>query len=168
MLFRSKILEFSSESDQAREDVISAIHALVDDVQTHSPGSHRPLDKPFKLSIDRVFSMKGFGTVVTGTTASGSLGVGDVVRLVPQEELTRVRGIQVHGESVDRVLAGARAAINLQGIEHHHVSRSEVLTSEDGFDVIQSFDGTLHALKRLAKPIKNRSKVLVQIGRAHV
>tara|TARA_Y100001954_G_C15794795_1_gene597046 strand:+ start:48 stop:1388 length:1341 start_codon:yes stop_codon:yes gene_type:complete len=112
--------------------------------------------------------MRGFGTVVTGTTASGSVSVGDAVRLIPQGEMTRVRGIQVHGESVDQVLAGSRAAINLQGIEHQNVSRSEVLTSDNGLIETKSFDGTLRALKRLNKNIKNRAKVLVHIGTAQI
>jgi selenocysteine-specific elongation factor len=163
-----EMIEFAAEDEDLRQSTIQSILALVDRVNSDPSVGQRHLDRLFKLSIDRVFSMRGFGTVVTGTTASGSISVGDTVRLLPQGESTRVRGIQVHGEHVERVLSGSRAAINLQNVDHHSVSRAEVLSCEHGFNATTSFDGTLVALKRLSKSIRNRAKVLVHVGTAQI
>jgi selenocysteine-specific elongation factor len=163
-----EIIEFAAEDDDLRHSTTQSILTLVDQVNSDPTLGQRHLDRLFKLSIDRVFTIRGFGTVVTGTTASGSVSVGDTIRLLPQDESTRVRGIQVHGEPVDRVLAGSRAAINLQNVDHDSVSRAEVLSCEHGFTATRSFDGTLLALKRLSKSIRNRAKVLVHVGTAQI
>ena len=164
----ARIVEFSAKDPRLRDQVIGAIGELVQGARAKEQLLGRQLDRPFKMSVDRVFTMRGFGTVLTGTTASGSISVGDVVSLLPTEVSTRVRGIQIHGESVDTVIAGARAAINLQGVDHNDVSRSEVLSEKDGLRATSSFVGTLHALGRLSKPIKNRAKVLVHVGTAQI
>ena len=78
---------------------------------------------PFRLPIDRVFTRPGFGTVVTGTLVSGSLHVGDAVSIVPQKHETRVRGLQVHGQTVTVAEAGSRVAVNLAGIETDDIER---------------------------------------------
>jgi selenocysteine-specific elongation factor len=128
----------------------------------------RGVDRPFKLSVDRAFTMKGFGTVVTGTSMSGELSLGDRVVLLPEGRETRVRGLQVHGEQVDSVPPGVRAAINLQGVEYGHVSRGDVIVRHGQLQGTHAFDASLTALARLSKPIKDRSKVLVHIGTAQI
>jgi len=79
---------------------------------------------PFRLAVDRVFSMKGFGTVITGTSLSGRISVGDELTFYPGELNARIRGIQVHGKEVELVEAGHRTAINLQGIEKEEINRA--------------------------------------------
>ena len=77
----------------------------------------------FRLHVDRVFSMKGYGTVVTGTVHSGSLKRGDVVELLPGDIKTKVRGLQSHGHDVQQVKTADRAAINLQGVEKKQIKK---------------------------------------------
>ncbi|MCP4342083.1 MAG: selenocysteine-specific translation elongation factor, partial [Desulfobulbaceae bacterium] len=72
---------------------------------------------PFRLSVDRIFAMKGFGSVVTGTSISGRTSVGDELRIYPTEKIAKIRGIQVHSAAVNEVEAGHRTAINLQGVD---------------------------------------------------
>ena len=128
----------------------------------------RSEDRPFKLSVDRVFTMHGFGTVATGTTACGSLGLGEVVSLLPSGAQGRVRGLQVHSEQVDRVGPGARVAINIQGLDHDQVHRGEVVTRPGALAVTSMLDVTFTALARLSEPIEDRCRVLVHIGTAQV
>ncbi|TNF32585.1 MAG: selenocysteine-specific translation elongation factor [Deltaproteobacteria bacterium] len=128
----------------------------------------RDADRPFKLSIDRAFTMRGFGTIVTGTTASGTVAVGDSVALQPSDRVARVRGIQMHGAAVDRVGPGARAALNLQGIDADEVHRSDVVTTPGALLATPMFDATFLALRRLEEPVADRTKVLVHVGTAQV
>jgi selenocysteine-specific elongation factor len=89
----------------------------------------RPADGPLFLPLDRAFSLKGFGTVVTGTLLSGTVGEGDAVALLPsgRREPLRVRSVQVHGAPVQRAQAGQRTAVNLPGVVEGDVSRVYVL-----------------------------------------
>ena len=85
----------------------------------------RPVSPIFRLPVDRVFSMKGFGTVITGTLASGKVNVGDNIMIFPTRVTSKVRGIQVHGNSVETVTAGARTAINFQGLDRETINRGD-------------------------------------------
>jgi len=90
--------------------------------------AHTPRSGPPRLSIDRTFAAKGFGAVVTGTLVGGALAVGDAVEVQPSERRARVRGLQHHGVTTERVEPGARCAVNLQGIELGEISRGQVVT----------------------------------------
>lgn len=162
------MFEFSALEPERVEALRLDLASLLQTTRAKESMGARSVERPFKMSIDRVFTMRGFGTVLTGTTASGRIALGDSITLLPEGKTTRVRGIQVHGESVTEIEAGSRAAINLQNIDHHDVSRSDVLTSAGGLEATRSFDGTLRALSRLEKPIKNRAKVLVHVGTAQI
>jgi selenocysteine-specific elongation factor len=85
---------------------------------------------PALLHIDRAFTIRGAGTVVTGTLRSGSIGRGDVLRLLPRDEVVRVRGVQVHDEATERAPAGQRVAVNLTGVARDEVARGDVLAGE--------------------------------------
>ena len=95
---------------------------------------------PSRLSIDRAFAMKGFGTVVTGTLLGGALTSGTQVEIVPRGHKARVRGLQSHGEAQESVEPGARCAINLQGVEVADVSRGDVVGKSDSIVATASFD----------------------------
>jgi len=84
---------------------------------------------PFRLPIDRIFTMKGFGSVVTGTSISGRIASGADMVIYPQELPAKIRGIQVHGKDVNEVEAGKRTAINIQGLDKETISRGEVLAT---------------------------------------
>jgi len=105
-----------------------------------------PRQGPARLGVDRAFTMKGFGSVVTGTLTGGSIATGDTVELHPGGERARIRGLQRHGESVDRVGPGARCAVNLQGVEHETLARGQVLAPPGRMPETRVVDVRLHWL----------------------
>lgn len=118
----------------------------------------------FWLPIDRVFTMKGFGTVVTGSVLSGSAAIGDQLSLMPQNLPVRVRGLQAHGQSVERVQIGARAALNLVGLEKTEAQRGDLLTTPDQFQPTDRLNVRLRLLPNAPRPLKNRTRVRCHIG----
>jgi selenocysteine-specific elongation factor len=114
-----------------------------------------------RLPIDRVFTMKGFGTVVTGTLVSGSIRKDDELELFPARRRVRVRGVQVHGESEAAARAGERTALNLAGVEMHDLARGMVLASAGVFTTTDRIDVALSLLPGQdggARPLKNRTR----------
>jgi selenocysteine-specific elongation factor len=111
-----------------------------------------------RLPIDRVFTMKGFGTVVTGTLVSGAIRKEDELEVFPSGERVRVRGIQVHDQSTDRACAGQRTALNLAGVERNELARGMVLSPPETFRTTQRVDVSLSLLSS-ARPLKRRAKV---------
>ena len=122
----------------------------------------------FRLPIDRVFTMKGFGTVITGTLTSGTVTVGDPVMLYPSLETSKVRGIQVHSQSVEQAHAGQRTAINFQGLSKEAANRGDVLAHLGTLQVSYMVDAELHCLASLAKPLKNRVRLRVHTGTSEI
>jgi len=117
----------------------------------------------FRLPIDRAFAMKGFGTVVTGTLISGSVGAGDEVELFPKGERLRVRGVQSGGKSVERAFAGQRTAVNLAGIDHTSVGRGMTLAAPGKFRAARRIDTRLTLLPS-AQKLKHRARVHFHAG----
>lgn len=122
----------------------------------------------FRLPIDRVFTMKGFGTVVTGTLISGKVEVGDTVEVMPSQIQAKIRGIQVHNESRDAAQSGQRTAINLQGVEKETVARGEVLTHPGIFEPSQRLDVYLHYLRGGERKLKTRNLVRFHSGTSEI
>ncbi len=112
----------------------------------------------FRLPVDRAFSMRGFGTVVTGTLISGAVHTEQEIEVHPGEKRVRVRGVQVHGETVPRAVAGQRTALNLAGVEAADVQRGMMLTEAARFTPTQLIDCTFDLLPN-AKPLKHRAPV---------
>jgi selenocysteine-specific elongation factor len=121
-------------------------------------------DRITLLPIDRSFSMKGFGTVVTGTLAAGDINEGDELELLPSAQKVRVRGLQTHGKTVKSVLAGQRAAVNLAGIDHSKITRGMVLAESNVIHPTQIIDARIEVLSDAAKPLRTRQRVRVHIG----
>ncbi len=119
----------------------------------------------FRLPIDRAFAMKGFGSVVTGTLISGSVGSGDEVELFPRGERLRVRGVQSGGKSVERASPGQRTAVNLAGIEHTALKRGMVLATPGKFRKTRRIDVRLELLPS-AKKMKQGARVHFHAGTA--
>lgn len=117
----------------------------------------------FRLPVDRAFSIKGFGTVVTGTLLEGSVAAGDEVELLPAKTRLRVRGVQSGGKATERAGAGQRTAINLAGIEHTAVKRGMVLTAPGRFRATHRLDVRLELLGS-APVLKQRAKVHFHCG----
>ena len=121
-----------------------------------------------RLAIDRSFSVKGFGAVVTGTLASGDITEGDELELLPVNRKLRVRGIQTYGKSVKSAHAGQRTAVNLAGISHDEIQRGMVLTRPDALVVTQVFDAEVQVLTDAARALRSRQRVRVHLGTAEV
>ncbi|MFO7714644.1 selenocysteine-specific translation elongation factor [Desulfosarcina sp.] len=118
----------------------------------------------FRLPVDRVFSMKGFGTVITGTLISGRVNVGDSIMIYPGKITSKVRGIQVHNQSRETAEAGMRTAINFQGLEKTAINRGDILAREKTLMPSYMVDLELHYLSSNKKPIKTRTQVRFHTG----
>jgi selenocysteine-specific elongation factor len=121
----------------------------------------------FRLPVDRAFSIKGFGTVVTGTLISGSVALEAEVELYPTGQRLRVRGLQVHGKPVPRAIAGQRTAINLAGIEPAAIHRGMVLSEPGRFRPATRLDCVLEPVPG-ARPLKTRGRVHFHSGAAEI
>jgi len=121
----------------------------------------------FRLPIDRVFSVKGFGTVTTGTLISGSVAKEQEVEVYPAGRRLRVRGVEVHGSTAGRAVAGQRTALNLADIEPADLARGDVLSEPGRFQAVKQIDCRLHLLPS-AKPLKHRAPVHFHSGTAEI
>ena len=121
-----------------------------------------------RLPIDRSFSVKGFGAVVTGTLANGEIAEGDELELSPIGRRVRVRGIQTHGKSVAAAHAGQRTAINLAGAVHDEISRGMVISVPGTLSVTQVLDAEVEVLADSPRPIRSRQRVRVHLGSSEV
>ena len=117
-----------------------------------------------RLPIDRSFSVKGFGAVVTGTLASGEITESSEMELFPQRRKVRVRGLQTHGRAAKSVGAGQRAAINLGSIDHSEITRGMTLVTPDTLQLTQIVDAEVEVLASAAKPLRSRQRVRLHIG----
>ncbi len=123
----------------------------------------RDTEALFRLPIDRVFTMKGFGAVVTGTLIAGKTAAGKVkqeeeAEIFPSRQRARVRGVQVHGNTADQAVAGQRTALNLAGVQMEELARGMTLAAPGVFEPTQRFEVQISLLKD-AKPLKNRARV---------
>ncbi len=123
---------------------------------------------PFRLPVDRIFAMKGFGSVITGTSISGRLAVGEDLCFYPTDLEAKVRGIQVHSKDVETVEAGHRTAINLQGVDTAAVSRGMVAATPGCLAPGYMLDCVFLYLAANAKPLKHRVRVRVHLGSAEI
>jgi selenocysteine-specific elongation factor len=112
-----------------------------------------------RLPIDRVFTMKGFGTVVTGTLIAGTIRREDELEVMPSGRRVRVRGLQVHGQTTETALAGQRTALNLSGASTEDLSRGLALVPPGIFETTRRADAWLSLLPSAARPLKSRTRV---------
>jgi selenocysteine-specific elongation factor len=148
----------SGEGLDALRDALAATAAA--SPVRHAAGAPR-------LPIDRVFSMRGFGTVVTGTLTAGTLRGDDELVVLPAGRAVKVRGLQVHGASQREAGAGRRVAVNLGGVEVADVARGDTLTAAGGFDVTRRFDAEIEVLAD-AKPLRHGARVRFHHGTAEL
>jgi selenocysteine-specific elongation factor len=157
----ARIIPVSAKTGEGIPDLREALREIALGV------APRPADRLLRLPVDRAFTIKGFGTVVTGTLTSGELLRDQEVELIPGGPTARVRGIQVHGQQNEKALAGQRTAINLQGVELSQVRRGMVLTLPGRFHATQLIDVRLDMLGS-ARPLRNLRKVRFHHGTAEV
>ncbi len=143
---------------------IEALKALI--LEKLAALSARQDFEVYRQPVDRVFSAKGFGTVITGTVLSGKLKLGDTVEVQPGGTVVRVRGLQTHDKDVEKVDLGYRAAVNLAGVEKEDVSRGMVLTRPESYQAVEIINARIRVLKSAAAPIKNNQRVRIHIHTA--
>lgn len=156
------IVNVSSTTGEGIEEVRSEIDGIVRKHNFHE------VFGPFRLSVDRIFAIKGFGAVVTGTSISGRTSVGEDLRIYPSERIAKVRGIQVHSSAVEEVEAGHRTAINLQGVSKNEIERGMVLAPEKCLQANYMLDCQFLYLASNTKPLKHRARVRVHLGTAEI
>ncbi len=145
------VIPVSSRTLAGIEDLKAALVSLAAEAE------EKPAEGPFRLPVDRVFTVPGFGTVVTGTLVSGSVNTGDEVEILPSGMTSRVRTVQTHGKKEDSGSAGQRLAINLQGVEHTAITRGDVVVPRGVFRTTRAIDARLTYLPSAPRELKHRS-----------
>ncbi|MDX6578150.1 MAG: selenocysteine-specific elongation factor [Blastocatellia bacterium] len=175
-LVRSEIEELVAGSFLDGAPIISVssrtgegIEALKDALrETGLEVAARSADFVTRLPIDRAFSMRGFGAVVTGTLIAGEITQGDELELLPAAIRVRVRGAQVHGSSVNQAIAGQRTAVNLGGVEAAAIERGMVLAPAGRLRPTQAVDALVNLLENAPRPLRSRQRVRIHLGAAEV
>ncbi|MGH7645279.1 MAG: selenocysteine-specific translation elongation factor [Gemmatimonadales bacterium] len=130
--------------------------------------TERPAADLFRLPIDRVFAVAGAGTVVTGTLWSGSVSVGEAVRLLPLDREARVRSIEVHGQAAERAVPGRRTALALVGVDRESLDRGHVAVRGPGWAATTTLDAEVELLSTARKPLVPRTRLRVHLGTAEI
>lgn len=156
------IHSISSKTGDGIKKLIEDIDRITEEAEAKDTEGH------FRLAVDRVFSVSGFGTVATGTIISGRIKEGETVEIYPSGILSKVRGIQVHENQVKFAEAGQRCAINLSNIKPSQISRGDVIAKEDTMVSSLLIDCSLYYLKSCEKPLQNRQRVRLYHGTSEI
>ena len=154
------IIPASARSQDGLEEIRSALREIAQSVPTRST------DFVTRLPIDRSFTMKGFGAVVTGTLTAGEIAAADELELLPAGRRVRARGVQVHGTSVAQARSGQRTAVNLAGVDAHEIERGMVLAPIGRLRPSQIIDVQLSLLSTAPRAIRTRARLRVHLGSA--
>jgi selenocysteine-specific elongation factor len=157
-LKNSPIHAVSSKTGEGIKELIEDIDRATEEVEAKDTEGH------FRLTVDRVFSVSGFGTVVTGTIISGRITEGEAVQFYPSMAVSRVRGIQVHENSVKFAEAGQRCAINLSNVKVEDLKRGDIISKEGVMEPSMIVDCSLNYLSSCDKPLENRQRVKLYHG----
>lgn len=157
---QSPIYKVSAYKGEGIDELRQAIGRAVADLPEKDP------NLPFREPIDRVFSVGGFGTVVTGTVFEGQVAPGDKLMVYPQQMDVRVRNVQVHDQDQERAFAGQRTAINLAQVSKEDIERGQVLAAAGSLDLSNILDVSLRLAAKSPYSIKNRSRVHFHYGAA--
>ena len=161
-LENARIIRVSARKGEGIGELIQALS----DCLAHRPP--RPdLGRP-RLPVDRVFSVAGFGTVVTGTLSDGKLQVGDEVEILPRGQGGRVRGLQTHKRKEEVAVPGSRTAVNISGISQEQVQRGDVLTHIGDYHPTRRIDVRFRLLSDVSKPLSHNHEVKLFIGAAEI
>ena len=153
-LEHAKIIPVSAKTGAGLDDLRGELLRLTDDLPA------RPSDGAFRLPLDRVFTIRGFGTVVTGTIVGGTVAIGDAVVALPRGIAGKVRGVEVHGEAVQTACAGMRCALNISGVSRDDVERGDVLAHEAGITPSHILDARFRYLSTSKSPLPHRTRIL--------
>ena len=125
---------------------------------------HAENNRPFRLNVDRSFTIRGAGTVITGTVLSDKVQVDDTLIVLPQKQKVRVRGIQVHQKDEPAAYLGQRAAINLSGVKKEEIERGSVLVAPETLEPTTEFLAVLHTASQIPVKVKKHQEVRVHLG----
>ncbi|KGJ50882.1 translation elongation factor [Clostridium sp. NCR] len=154
----AEIIEVDSISKKGLDNLINKIDKMTDEIEDKN------LDNPARLNIDRVFSIKGFGTVVTGTLIEGKISIDDDLVIYPKELKTKIRSIQVHGEGVETAYAGQRTAINISNVKVEEINRGDVLASPHSLEEAMMLDVRLSVVKHTDAGLKHWDRLRLYHG----
>ncbi|OPY11296.1 MAG: Selenocysteine-specific elongation factor [Syntrophus sp. PtaB.Bin001] len=157
-LENAPVIPVSAVKGEGLNEILAAVEKVAADIEEETDTGI------FRLPVDRVFTIRGFGTVVTGTLRSGRVNVADTVQILPGKITAKVRGIQVHNSAVTSAEAGQRTAINLQGLEKTDIERGQVLVHPDTMTATLRIDTFLEYLPPDKRKIKHRSLVRLHTG----
>ena len=158
----AEVVAVSAENGEGLDELRSTLDKLISELPAHqSTGNPR-------LPVDRSFTISGFGAVVTGTLADGSLKTGQEVEILPSGLKARVRSLQVHEESVDQVGPGTRLAVNLSGIDHSDIERGDLVTSLNWLQTSTAFDAIFRVIPDAPRPVRHNHKVTLFAGTREV
>jgi selenocysteine-specific elongation factor len=156
------VVPFSSVDGSGKGDLLRILDEMAAKVPSRSASGI------FRLPVDRVFSMKGFGTVVTGTLISGGVRTGDEVVFYPGQMKAKLRGVQVHGGSVKESFAGIRTALNLQGVEKDQINRGDTASHAGTLAPTFLLDARIQLLSSAPRALKNRARVRLNLFTSEV
>lgn len=156
------IIPVSSKTGKGVDDLIKELDKATEEVEAKDTEGH------FRLPVDRVFSISGFGTVVTGTVISGRIKEGDTVAIYPCLTEGKIRNIQVHDEDVDMAEAGQRCALNIAGIKKEDVSRGNVVSLPHMMESSMIVDCKIYHIKTAEKNIENRQRLRLYHGTSEI
>ena len=163
---QSPIIATSATTGEGIDELKSALQRAAATAAERLSDEHS--NAPFRMAIDRVFTVAGHGTVVTGSVANGVASVGDELEIQPARRKVRLRGIQNHDQSVQSIGRGQRAAINLAGVNHHEIGRGYELATLGHLLPTQLITTEIDVLASAARPLKNRARVRLHIGTAEI
>lgn len=161
-LENSPIIPVSSVTKEGIDKVIETVDHLTEEVRD------RDINGTPRLPVDRVFTMSGFGTIVTGTLISGKFKIGDEVQIFPGNKTARIRSIQVHGVDSECAYGGQRVAMNLAGIKKSEIERGNVVAPVNSMKSTMMVDVKLKLLEDSQRIIDNRTRLRLYIGSSEV
>lgn len=158
-LENAQIIPVSSYTGEGIEQLRQAIFTMID-----QKTQIKNLDVPFRIPVDRIFSVEGFGTVITGTLIEGTMKVGDLVTVYPSRIESRIRNLQVHSQDVQEAYAGQRVAVNLAGLKKTDLNKGDVIAVPDSMHTTMMIDIHLTVLKDCDREIRNATRLHLYHG----
>jgi len=158
----SPVIATSSVTGEGLPQLLNTISDILD-----STPPRRDIGRP-RLSVDRVFTMKGFGTVVTGTLIDGKLNTGQQIEILPSGQRATIRGLQTHKRKLETALPGTRVAVNLGGVTVDQLQRGMVLTSPGWLEPTRHLDVRIRAVSDLMRPVGHNKSVILHVGTCEV
>jgi len=158
VLENSPIIRVSAKEKTGLDELLTTLVNILEEKP-----ARLDLGRP-RLSVDRVFSMSGFGTIVTGTLIDGILSIGDEVEILPPGAKGRIRGLQTHKKKEGKAVPGSRTAVNISGVAVEDIQRGEVVTHPGQYQITRRVDAHLRLLKDISQPLKHNTEVKVFVG----